>query len=424
MKAIITFIIIFGVIVFIHEFGHFFFAKRAGILVREFAIGMGPKLFYHRDRTGTAYTLRLLPVGGYVRMAGWGEDSEKINPGTPLTLLLDEKDVVQKINLSKKVTLDNGLPFEVEKIDLEKDLLISGYLNGDDSKLVTYHVDHDALLVEEDGTEIRIAPIDVQVQSATVPWRIMTNIAGPMNNFLLGIILFIMLAFMQGGTPINNTTQIAQVLKGSIAAKAGLKNGDYIKEINGKKVSNWNEIGTELSEKAGEKITLKVQRTSKFFSLKFRAKKATASKSVIEQLGISQPYDKSLVSGILIGGFSRAMRLSTAILKAIVGLFTGFSLNKLGGPVAIFQMSQAASAAGLNTVIYIMAMLSLNLGFVNLFPIPALDGGKILLNIIEGIRGKPLSKEKEGIITLIGVGIMVVLMILVTWNDITRFFMK
>jgi regulator of sigma E protease len=427
MKAIITFIIVFAILVIIHEAGHLFFAKRAGILVREFAIGFGPKLFYHRDKSGTAYTVRLLPIGGYVRMAGWADRTTEVKPGTPVTLLLDENNIVKKISLSHKVVLENGLPFEVEEIDLEDKLFIRGFINGDEAKAKTYKVDHDALIVEEDGTEILIAPKDVQMQSASVLGRIMANFAGPMNNFILGILLFIFLAFIQGGSPIANTNQIGLVQKNSLAEKAGLKAKDYIESVNGVKINNWNELSAAFREHLDEKVTLnlKVRRKGQTFSLKLPLKTKTYKNERFGTVvGISRPMDHSLVSGVILGGFKEAWSTSVGILKALANLLTGFNLNRLSGPVGIFQMSQRASQAGLLPVIYLMAMLSMNLGFANLFPIPALDGGKIVLNVIEGIRGKPISHEKEGIITLVGVAFMLLLMIAVTWNDILSFFMK
>ena len=104
ITTIITFIIVFGILVFVHEFGHYYFAKRAGILVREFAIGMGPKLFAYR-KNGTTYTWRILPLGGYVSMAGLEDDTEELKKGMPVSLITDENGVVQKINTSKKLTL-------------------------------------------------------------------------------------------------------------------------------------------------------------------------------------------------------------------------------------------------------------------------------------------------------------------------------
>jgi regulator of sigma E protease len=142
ISTIVTFIFVFGIIVLVHEFGHFIFAKRGGILVREFAIGMGPKLFHHR-KNETTYTIRMLPIGGYVRMAGEGEEEVELVPGMPVSLVLDENGVVVKINPNKKVQLPNSIPVEVIKHDLVDDLYITGFENGDDSLEKRFTVAHD-----------------------------------------------------------------------------------------------------------------------------------------------------------------------------------------------------------------------------------------------------------------------------------------
>lgn len=126
MQGIIAFIFIFGVIVVVHEYGHFYFAKKSGILVREFAIGMGPKIFAHTGKDGTAYTIRILPLGGYVRMAGWGEDTTEIKTGTPVSLTVNEVGVVTRINLSNKVLDNTSLPMNVTSFDFEDKLEITG----------------------------------------------------------------------------------------------------------------------------------------------------------------------------------------------------------------------------------------------------------------------------------------------------------
>ena len=192
----IAFIIIFGVIVLVHEFGHFYFAKKSGILVREFAIGMGPKIFAHVGKDGTAYTIRILPLGGYVRMAGWGEDTTEIKTGTPVSLTLNPEGTVVRINLSGKNIDQTALPMNVTDFDFEDKLQITGIVIEETK---TYPVHHDATIVEEDGTEVRIAPLDVQYQNASIWGRLMTNFAGPMNNFILSIVVYSLLAFMQGG---------------------------------------------------------------------------------------------------------------------------------------------------------------------------------------------------------------------------------
>ena len=172
----ITFIIIFGIIVVVHEFGHFYFAKKSGILVREFAIGMGPKIFSHIGKDRTAYTIRILPLGGYVRMAGWGEDSTDIKVGTPASLTLDAEGKVVRINLSGKKVDQTALPMNVTGFDFEEKLEITGLVLDE---LKTYAVDHDATIVEEDGTEVRIAPLDVQYQNASIWGCLITNLSTP-----------------------------------------------------------------------------------------------------------------------------------------------------------------------------------------------------------------------------------------------------
>lgn len=421
MRTIITFIIVFGILVIVHEFGHFFFAKRSGILVREFAIGMGPKIYGHQAKDGTTYTLRLLPIGGYVRMAGNGDDETEMAPGMPLSLLMDSDHVVKKINLSKKIQLTNAIPMELIRYDLDEALTITGYVNGDETQEVTYAVDHDASIIEADGTELRIAPRDVQFQSAKLWQRMLTNFAGPMNNFILAILLFIVLAFMQGGVTVTNTNQIGVVTPDGAAAAAGLKENDEILSVEGKSIQTWNDLTAIITENPDKSLDFEVERNGQVSSVEVTPKAIESNGEKIGQLGIQAPMKTGFFDKI-IGGTQRAFSSSLEIFKALGSLFTGFSLDKLGGPVMMFQLSSEAANQGIMTVIGLMAILSMNLGIVNLLPIPALDGGKLVLNIFEGVRGKPLSQEKEGVLTLVGFGFLMLLMVLVTWNDIQRFF--
>ena len=191
MTAVITFIIVFGILVIVHEFGHYYAAKKSGILVREFSVGMGPKIVAYR-KNSTTYTLRLLPLGGYVRMAGAQDDDSEIKPGTMSSLVMDDNRKVTKIITSSKVYEADAVPVQVSKADLVDDLYIEGYENGDETETKRFDVDHDATIVEEDGTEVQIAPRDVQLQSVSVWKRMITNFAGPFNNFVLAIVLSIL----------------------------------------------------------------------------------------------------------------------------------------------------------------------------------------------------------------------------------------
>ncbi|MGO0093248.1 M50 family metallopeptidase [Streptococcus suis] len=418
MKGILAFIFIFGVIVVVHEFGHFYFAKKAGILVREFAIGMGPKIFAHTGKDGTLYTIRILPLGGYVRMAGWGEDKTEIKTGSPASLSLNEAGVVTRINLSGKQLDSLSLPMNVTSFDFEEKLEITG-LVLEESK--TYKVDHDATIVEEDGTEVRIAPLDVQYQNATVWGRLMTNFAGPMNNFILGILVFILLFFMQGGVA-NPSSNAVSITEGGALQAAGVVTGDKILSVNGNTTDSYTEVATIISKAATDATTapsfdLVVEHDGKNRNVSVTAEQVDGA----YRIGISPILKTGFVDKI-VGGFQEAGATALRVVTALKNLIANFDVKQLGGPVAIYKVSSQAAEFGLVSVLGLMAALSINLGIFNLIPIPALDGGKIVMNILEAIRRKPLKPETESYITLAGVAVMVVLMIVVTWNDIIRVF--
>ena len=378
MQGIIAFIFIFGVIVVVHEFGHFYFAKKAGILVREFAIGMGPKIFAHIGKDGTAYTIRILPLGGYVRMAGWGEDKTEIKTGTPVSLTLNEAGVVTRVNLSDKVLDNTSLPMNVTSFDFEEKLEITG-LVLDESK--TFQVDHDATIIEEDGTEVRIAPLDVQYQNASIWGRLMTNFAGPLNNFILGILTFILFFFLQGGVPDVTTNQVTVADGGALQA-AGVETGARILEINGQAVSDYEDVSdilAQVNENAKEApvLNLLVEEEGKEKTLQV----TTIKDQGYFRLGVS-PYLKTGFVETIVGGFQEAGATALLIVNALKNIIASFDVKQLGGPVAIYNVSSQAAEGGILPVLRLLAMLSINLGIFNLIPIPALDGGKILINLI------------------------------------------
>lgn len=418
MSGILAFIFIFGIIVVVHEFGHFYFAKKAGILVREFSIGMGPKIFSHTGKDGTLYTIRILPLGGYVRMAGWGEDKTEIKTGTPAALSINEAGVVTRINLSKKQLDMVAVPMNVTAYDFEKSLSITGQVL-DDTK--TYTVDHDATIVEEDGTEVRIAPLDVQYQHATVWGRLMTNFAGPMNNFILGLLTFILVAFLQGGVA-DTTSNAVTVTDGGALQSVGVETGDKILSINGQATDSYTAIADTIgtvaeSAESAPTFVLEVLQDGKEKTIEVTATKVDGT----YRIGVS-PIVKTGFIDKLVGGAKRSLNMALLIVTALKNLISSFSVDQLGGPVAIYSVSAQAAESGFISVLELMAMLSINLGIFNLIPIPALDGGKIVMNILEAIRRKPLKPETESYITLAGVAVMVVLMLVVTWNDIMRVF--
>ena len=419
MLGILTFILVFGIIVVVHEFGHFYFAKKSGILVREFAIGMGPKIFAHIGKDGTAYTIRILPLGGYVRMAGWGDDTTEIKTGTPVSLTLTDDGKVKRINLSGKKLDQTALPMQVTQFDFEDKLFIKGLVLEEEK---TFAVDHDATVVEADGTEVRIAPLDVQYQNATIWGKLITNFAGPMNNFILGVVVFWILIFMQGGIRDVETNQFHVMPQGALA-KVGVPETAQITKIGSHEISNWESLIQAVETETKDKTTPTLDVT---ISEKGSEKQITVTPEENQGrylLGV-QPGIKSDSLSMFVGGFTTAADSALRILSALKNLIFQPDLNKLGGPVAIFKESSDAAKNGIENVLYFLAIISINIGIFNLIPIPALDGGKIVLNILEAIRRKPLKQEIETYVTLAGVVIMVVLMIAVTWNDIMRLFFR
>ena len=419
MLGILTFILVFGIIVVVHEFGHFYFAKKSGILVREFAIGMGPKIFAHIGKDGTAYTIRILPLGGYVRMAGWGDDTTEIKTGTPVSLTLTDDGKVKRINLSGKKLDQTALPMQVTQFDFEDKLFIKGLVLEEEK---TFAVDHDATVVEADGTEVRIAPLDVQYQNATIWGKLITNFAGPMNNFILGVVVFWILIFMQGGVRDVDTNQFHIMPQGALA-KVGVPETAQITKIGSHEISNWESLIQAVESETKDKTAPTLDVT---ISENGSDKQVTVSPEESQGrylLGV-QPGIKSDFVSMFVGGFTTAADSALRILSALKNLIFQPDLNKLGGPVAIFKASSDAAKNGIENVLYFLAIISINIGIFNLIPIPALDGGKIVLNILEAIRRKPLKQEIETYVTLAGVVIMVVLMIAVTWNDIMRLFFR
>ena len=419
MLGILTFILVFGIIVVVHEFGHFYFAKKSGILVREFAIGMGPKIFAHIGKDGTAYTIRILPLGGYVRMAGWGDDTTEIKTGTPVSLTLTDDGKVKRINLSGKKLDQTALPMQVTQFDFEDKLFIKGLVLEEEK---TFAVNHDATVVESDGTEVRIAPLDVQYQNATIWGKLITNFAGPMNNFILGVLVFWILIFMQGGVKDVDTNQFHVMPQGALA-KVGVPETAQITKIGSHEVSNWESLIQAVESETKDKTAPTLDVT---ISEKGSDKQVTVTPEESQGrylLGV-QPGIKSDFLSMFVGGFTTAADSALRILSALKNLIFQPDLNKLGGPVAIFKASSDAAKNGIENVLYFLAIISINIGIFNLIPIPALDGGKIVLNILEAIRRKPLKQEIETYVTLAGVVIMVVLMIAVTWNDIMRLFFR
>ena len=435
MQGIIAFILIFFVVVTIHEFGHFIVAKKSGILCQEFAIGMGPKIF-HKKIGETNFTIRLLPLGGYVKMPDNVFDFNNdvsmydLKKGMNIRLKLDKEDKVEKIILDESNDMEL-LPIHLEDFDLTEKLFIRGFV-GDESEY--FKVRKDACVVFG-GMEEQIAPLDRMFSSHSWGKKFWTLFAGPLMNFFLAAIIFIGLAFYTG-VPVNNDdAKLGVVADNSPAQTTGLKVGDTITEVNGQSVSTWTGFVEKIKESNGQELTLKVNRDGSIQEVKVTPKEEVTKNKKGEEvktykvgIGKYQETKKGFVDSIKYG-LQETLHYGTLIFTAIINLFVslftgGFSLNQLGGPVAIYEMSSSAAKSGLVTTLQWTGILSVNLGLMNLIPIPVLDGGRIIFVIYEAIFKKPINKKAQYYMTITFGLLMVALMLAVTWNDIQRLFGK
>jgi len=419
MQTAIAFILIFGLLVFFHEFGHFLFAKRAGIMVREFAIGMGPKI-YGKTHGETIYTIRLLPIGGYVRMAGEDMDGTELQPGYRVGLIVDEDNVVKKIifNQNNK-QLPDLLFLEVERADLEKELFVEGY--DEEEKLVRYNVARDCMLVEN-GKETLIAPYDRQFNAKTVGQRAMTIFAGPLFNFILAFVIYLLIGLING-VPTYEPI-ITEVVENDPAAQAGMLAGDKVVDIGGQAVEKWQDLAAIVQDHPGENINVTVERDGQRVNLNMTVKEVKQNGKKYGQIGVKyeSPREFNPLKAVVYGA-QETYTMTARIFELLGMLITGkFTIDALSGPVGIYKATEQVAQYGFINLMNWAAMLSINLGIMNLLPLPALDGGRLLFFGFEAVRGKPIDRQKEGLVHFVGIVLLMILMVVVTWNDIQRFF--
>ncbi|WP_268894478.1 RIP metalloprotease RseP [Chengkuizengella marina] len=420
IEVIIIALLMFFLLVGIHEWGHFYFAKRVGILVREFAIGFGPKLLSVK-RNETRYTFRLLPMGGYVRMAGEDPEIVQINPGQTIAVKI-ENEKVTHIYLDQLDQRTDVILGTVDSIDLEHKLNIKLDVDGELQDLAV----HEKAMMETKGKETQIAPWNRQFGSKTIAQRALVIVAGPVMNFILAFFLFLGFIYMSGITVDNPTYwQVGKVTNDSPAEMGGLQSRDIIIEVNGQKigVDDNEKLLTLISESADQPMNWIVSRDQSELQLQVTPK---ADETGSGRVGIALQLEKRNPDSI-IEGITHASKTMWNIteqifvsLKMLVTL--QFSLDDLGGPIRITEMTGEAVSYGVDTLVLFVAMISLYLGIFNLLPFPALDGSRLMFFGIEAVRGKPVDPNRESMVHFIGFAVLMLLMIAVTYNDILRLF--
>ncbi|TQR45831.1 RIP metalloprotease RseP [Paenibacillus popilliae] len=411
-------VLVFFVIVTIHEWGHFIFAKRAGILVREFAIGFGPKVFSY-TRGETKYTLRLLPVGGFVRMAGEDPEIVEVSRGQTIAIRVSSDNKVTKLYLDQLDMRKQVVRGEVKTIDLEHTLKLT--LDVEDEE-VTYDIHPQAKMIVK-GDEIQIAPHDRQFGSKTVGQRALAIFAGPFMNFVLAFILF-GVSVSISGVPVENPTsvKIGDVSPGLPAAQAQLQKGDIIEEVNGKQIGGNRDMLIKLiADSEGKPMTFLIVRGEERFTATLTPQKVEGQEG--GKVGIVPVLPTRTAS------FGETMSFaSTSMVNTTEKIFEGFrmlifgqfKLDDLGGPVRTFEVTGQIAKKGIEQLTLWTAILSLYLGIFNLLPIPALDGSRLVFLGLEAVRGKPVDPSRESMVHFVGFAMLMLLMLAVTYNDILR----
>lgn len=334
-------VFVFGILIFIHEFGHFFTARKCGVAIKEFAIGMGPTLFsWQSKKYETKYALRAFPIGGFVSMVGEDEASDDVNAFC-----------------NKKV------------------------------------------------------------------WqRMLITVAGPLMNLILGFILMLAVVLIQG--PIATTT-IGEFDENALS-DTHLQIGDEILEVEGTRVRSGNEVLYEIMNRGYEPIDILVKRNE--------------DKILIENVEFPTFEDQGVIFGDMdfkvlseertfMNTVSQTLTRSVSTVKmvvdSLVGLLSGrFGIDALSGPIGVAEVVGEAAKTSALSFLYIVTVLTINLGVFNLIPFPALDGGRFLFLIIEGIRRKPINRNVEAYINFAGIVLLFGLMIFISFKDVLNLFFR
>ncbi|MCV0428541.1 MAG: RIP metalloprotease RseP [Roseibium sp.] len=361
--TIIPFLFVLTVVVFFHELGHFAVARWCGVKVDAFSVGFGRELLGYNDKKGTRWKLCLIPLGGYVKFAG--DENAASVPSREMIAQMSE---------------------------------------------------------EERKTAFVAKPI----------WqRAAVVAAGPIANFLLAIVIFTVLfvsAGKQGVLPI-----VEEVFPGGAAAEGGLQAGDVVKEINGRDIQTFGDMRQVVLMSANTPLVFEVDRGGKLVSMTVtpnaKVKEVFAGERQeagdIGVRGSSNPQDFIRIKYSLLGAAGEGVKETYRIMEGTVGYVWGVitqrqSADQLGGPIRVAQVSGKVAEFGILPLISLAAVLSVSIGLINLAPVPILDGGHLVFYAAEAIRGKPLSERVQDVGFRIGLGLVLMLMVFVTWKDIAR----
>ncbi|MFD2409601.1 RIP metalloprotease RseP [Paenibacillus rhizoplanae] len=417
VRVVFLTVFMFFVLVTVHEWGHYYFAKRAGILVREFAIGFGPKLFSYK-RGETQFTLRLLPFGGYARMAGEDPEMVEIGPGQTIAVRLGQDNKVKNIYIDSLDTRRNVIRGEAQFTDLENELKIRLDVDGE---VTTYDVNPQAMMIK--GTQqTQIAPRDRQFGGKTVGQRAIAILAGPVMNFILAFVLFA-LHLQMAGIPVENPTyvKIGDVSSGMPAQEAGLQKGDIVVTVDGQAIGgDYQKMIKLTSASKGKEMNWTLKRGEETLKVTMIPRGMEGEEGGKVGITPELPTRKAGVGETITKSGTAMVDTTKLIFIGFKQLINKFNMDDISGPVGTFQLTGQIAQQGIQYLTYWAAILSLYLGIFNLLPIPALDGSRLVFLGVEALRGKPVDPSREGMVHFVGFALLFLVMIAVTYNDILR----
>lgn len=423
--TLLYFLIVIGILVFVHEFGHFIMAKRAGVRIEKFSLGMGPKIFGYK-KGDTEYVLSALPLGGYVKMAGENPDEEPTGASDEF----QSKTVWQRMKIAATGPLTNIVlaflimplvfmvgtytigPAAVGFVEKGSPADKSGFMVGDiieeiNGRAITDWEKGAMLIAVNPDTDITVK---IRRREETLTLTLRPTLDTERNIGTSGLYP-------------DFPVEIGKLKPGFPAEKAGVRLHDKILSVNGMTVYYWNQFSSLVKESKGGKLSLLLEREGTRTKIEVTPIESEGRYVIgVEPIVPLIFRQYGFIESIRLG-FDKTIESIDLTFITLRKLITfSLSIKTLGGPVMIAQMSGQAAAAGLSAFLSLLAVISISLGILNLLPIPILDGGLILFLVIEAIRKKPLSRKVMEVSQSIGAGLLITLIAVVSYNDIMRMF--
>jgi regulator of sigma E protease len=423
--TLIYFLIVIGILVFVHEAGHFIMAKRAGVRVEKFSLGMGPKLV-GRKWGDTEYVISALPLGGYVKMAGENPDEEVTGASDEF----QSKTVWQRAKIAAAGSLTNIAvafllmplvyligtyaegPAKVGFVEKGSPAELAGFQAGDVVEEINGRTISDwtkalTIIAVNPDTDVQVT-LDRGGEKKVLTLR--PEAATELRIGTAGLIP-------------DMPAEFGRVRPGMPAEKAGFQTNDKVLAVNGVTVYHWNQFSNMVKESGGKPLKILIERAGKRKQVTVTPAKDGDRYVIGVEPFVRLVFKRYGFLEAMSMGFAKTIETADLTLVTLKKLITfKLSIKTLGGPVMIAQMSGQAAAAGLSAFVALMATISLSLGILNLLPIPVLDGGLLVFLTIEALRGKPLSQKVMGVAQSVGAALLITLIAVVSYNDVMRMF--